>query len=204
MRTMIRLLAAGALISTATIPVIGQKMSPADLAQRLSGTWLLDWNLTRSLAGRGGVRPAALLQQRVTNPYPQGVRANPTNTEPTPSKADDLTPAERAERNAVWQLEQVQPTISITATADQITITDERGDADCAVNGKTDKVRTFGLYMDVKCKWDKDQLRQEFSLTRSKLIRVWSIDGSGHLLLKLKREGIDQESPEVTTVYDRS
>ena len=211
MRTLVRLVAAGAMITTATVPVLGQKMSPGDLAQRISGTWLLDWDLTRSLAGgrggrgRGGVVPVALLQQRgAPNPYPQGVRANPTNTEPTSSKPSDLTPAELTERKALWQLEQVQPTINIAASADQVTIADERGDSSCDLNGKTGKVRLFGMNMDVKCKWDKDQLRQEFSTARTKVIRVWSLDASGHLLLTLKREGIDQDSPETTTVYDRS
>ena len=211
MRTMIRLLAAGVLMMTATMPVLGQKISPADVAQRITGTWTIDWALTPSVGGPGrggrrggGVMPVVLMQQRGTNPYPQGVRANPTNTEPTSSKASDLTPAELAERSAVWQLEQVQPAVTITASPEEVTIGDERGDATCAVNGRSDKIRTFGTYMDVKCKWDKDQLRQEFSTARTKLIRVWTVDATGHLVLKAKREGIDQNSPETTLVYDRS
>jgi hypothetical protein len=207
MHTGIRLLAAGTLVVTGTIPVLGQKPSPADVARRLSGTWTLNWDLTRSLSpgrGRRGGAMAVSFQQRGNNPYPQGVRANPTNTEPTSSKPTDLTPAELAERTALRQLEQLMPTVSITATADQVTVAEERAEGGCAIDGKSEKVRTFGIYMDLKCKWDKEQLRQEFSTARNKLTRVWSLDGAGHLVLKVKREGVSQTSGETTTVYDRS
>jgi hypothetical protein len=206
MSTGTRLLTA-ALVLAATMPVLGQKPSAADLAQRLSGTWTVNLALTRSLSpmrGRsGGVLPVSF-QQRGSNPYPQGVRANPTNTEPTSSKPADMTPAELAERNAFAQLEQVMRTVTITATAEQATIAEERAEAVCIIDGRSEKVRTFGLDMDVKCKWDKDQLRQEFSTARNKLTRLWSVDGGGHLLLKVRREGVTQNSPERTTVYDRS
>jgi hypothetical protein len=202
-----RALAAGALV-VAAVPVIGQKPSAADLAQRMSGTWVVNRDLTRSLSPargrRGGSPTAPAFQQRSNNPYPPGVRANPTNTEPTPSKPADLTPAELAERNAMAQLEQMLPTVTITATADQVTIAEERSEATCAVDGKADKIRVFGMYMDLKCKWDKEQLRQEFSTPRSKLTRDWSVDARGHLVLKARREGPNLNSQEMTTIYDRS
>ena len=208
MRIGIRLLAAGALVFTGTIPALGQKPSPADLAARLSGTWTLNRSLTHSLSPgrgrRGGGVNAVSFQQRGNNPYPQGVRANPTNTEPTSAKPADMTPAELAERTALAQLEQLMPTVTITATADQVTIAEERAEAGCTTDGKSERVRTFGIYMDLKCKWDKDQLRQTFSTARNKLTRVWSVDGSDHLVLKVKREGVSQNSVEATTVYDRS
>jgi hypothetical protein len=208
MGTRMRLLAAGVLIVGATPPVLGQKPSAADLAQRISGTWTINAALTRALSparGRpgGGVMPVSF-QQRGSNPYPPGVRANPTNTEPTPAKPADLTPAELAERRALSQLQQVMPIVTITATADQVTIAEERSEAACAIDGKSDTVRSFGMYMDLKCRWDKDQLRQEFSTARNKLTRLWSVDGNGHLVLKVRREGVTQNSPDVTTVYDRS
>jgi hypothetical protein len=58
--------------------------------------------------------------------------------------------------------------------------------------------------MDVKCKWDKTQLRQEYANTRSKLIRVWNVDEHGRLVLTMKLEGVNQNTPEVTAIYDRS
>jgi hypothetical protein len=62
----------------------------------------------------------------------------------------------------------------------------------------------YDVSVGVKCRWDKDRLRQEFSTTRSKLIRVWGLDENGRLVLKGKLEGIGQNSPEATAVFDRS
>lgn len=210
MRTIIGFVAAGVMIASASMPVVGQKISAADVATRMTGTWTVNWELTPAATGpgrsgarsrSGGVTSGALFQRAPT--YPQGVRANPTNTEPTPAGAADMTPMELAEWRGMRQMQQIAPTITITATAEHVSIDDERGQQTCASDGKTDKVRTFGVYMDVKCKWDKDRLRQEFSTTRSKLTRTWSFDEADHLVLKAKVEGIGQSSPETTTVYNR-
>ncbi len=208
MRTVILLAVAAAAVAAPAVPPSAQRKSPADLAQRLSGTWTPNLDLTPAIGGgRGRGLPTPrrpLFQRGGGTSFPPGVRANPTNTEPTSSKADDLTPAERAERTAIRQLEQIEQTLTISATADRLTIADPRGERSCDVTGKSDKVRTFGFYMDVTCKWDKARLRQEFSATRSKVIDVWSVDGNGRLVLTAKIEGVDQNSPEATLVYDRS
>jgi hypothetical protein len=57
--------------------------------------------------------------------------------------------------------------------------------------------------VDVKCRWDKTQLRQEISTTQSKLIRTWGIDDREMLVLKLKVEGINQNTPEAAAFFDR-
>jgi hypothetical protein len=212
MRTVIGFVAAGVIAASASMSGLGQKIPAADVATRMSGTWTINRELTPTFAapGRssvprprgGGVTQGALFQRAPT--YPQGVRANPTNTEPTPSGVADMTPAELAEWRGMRQIQQVAPTIAIAATADHVSIGDDRGEQSCRSDGKTDRVRMFGVYMDVKCKWDKDRLRQEFSTTRSKLARTWSLDEAGHLVLKAMVEGIAQNSPETTTVYNRS
>ena len=209
MRTVVGLITAG--VMAASMPLRGQKVPAADVAARMSGTWTINRELTPNVVGPGRAGPArprrgggtgGLLQRAPT--YPQGVRANPTNTEPTPDGVDDMTPSELAESRGVREIRQVVPTIRITATTERVSIEDERGEQSCASDGKTDKVRIFGVYMDVKCKWDEDRLRQEFSTTRNKLTRTWSLDAGGHLVLKAKLEGIGQTSPETTTVYNRS
>lgn len=192
------------------IPVFGQKTSSADVAKRMSGTWTINRDLSSTFGGAdgsgrgrsrgGGGAHDALFQQRL----PAGFRANPTNTEPTPEGAGDLTPAALAERTAMRQVEEIALTLTITATADRVSIEDERAEETCAIDGKTDKVRTFGVYMDVRCKWEKDRLRQEFSTTRGKLTRVWSVDDNGRLVLKATLEGLDRTTPDATAVYDRS
>jgi hypothetical protein len=216
MRSPIGIVAAGVMITAASTLASGQKTSAADVATRMSGTWTINWTLTPALgggrmiapSGRGGSTPAARLQRGSASPptptLPPGFRSNPTNTEPTPGGGSDLTPAERAERIAMRRIQEIVPALVMTATADTVTIEDEHGEQSCASNGKTDKVRTFSVYVDVTCKWDKDRLRQEYSTTRSKFIRTWSLDTAGHLVLKAKVEGLNQNTPEMTAVYDRS
>jgi hypothetical protein len=213
MRRTIGVVAAGMLIAGASPLVSGQKASAADVASRMTGSWTINWRLSSAPPGsrQGGRLDGTAAQdprfQRGATPppsVPPGVRANPTNTEPTPDKGSDLTPAERAERSAMRRIQEVPPVITVTATADRVTIEDERGEQSCACNGKTEKVRLFSVYMDVQCKWDKDRLRQEYATTRSKLIRIWSLDAAGHLVLKARVEGISESTPEVTTIYDRS
>lgn len=210
MRTVVGIITAGVMVASTPASAIGQKASAADVAVRMSGTWTINWELTKTFTGSGrasGKRPRGSLQrtrfQRAPT-YPQGIRPNPTNTEPTPSGVADMTPAELAEMRAMRQMQQVPPTITIAATAERVSIEDDRGEQTCASDGRTDKVRTFGIYVDVKCKWDKDRFRQEFSTARSKLIRSWSVDEEGHLVLKARVESIAQNVPETTTVYNRS
>jgi len=121
----------------------------------------------------------------------------------TPASSADLTPAELAERTAMMQMRQIAPKITIAATAETFSLDDGRSEA-CTVNGKNEKMTVSDVQMDFKCRWDKDKLRQEFATTRSKLIRVWGLDDSGHLVLKAKLEGIGQNTPEATAVFDRS
>lgn len=210
MRSIMGLIAAGVMVTSAAASVMGQKNSAADVAARMSGTWTINWELTptgrsagRAAATRprGGGTEGVRFQRAPT--YPQGVRANPTNTEPTPAGAADMTPAELAESRGMRQIQQVASTITIEATPARVSIADERGDQTCASDGKADKVRMFGVYWDVKCRWDKDRFRQEFSTARNKLVRTWSFDETGHLVLKAKVEGIAQNAPETTTVYNR-
>lgn len=210
MRTVITFAAAGAMMIAASMPAAGQKKSVADVARRMSGTWRLNRELSPAFgasgrAGRGRTRggaPHGSLFQR--GGLPQGVRANPTNTEPTPSGASDLTPAELAERSAIRQMQQIPPTMVIAAAADHVSIEDERGEQSCATDGRAGKVRAFRVYMDVKCKWDKDRLRQEYAITRSKLIRVWRVGDDDRLVLTAKIEGINQNTPEAVAIFDRS
>lgn len=212
MRNAIGIGAAGVMIAASTL-VAGQKTSTGDVAKAMSGTWTVNLALTRAPAGgrrsvhgrSDPVPDGARFQRGTTTPtMPQGVRANPTNTEPTPDEGADLTPPERADRMAMRRLQEMAPVVTLTAAADRVTVEDERGEQSCASNGKGEKVATFGVYMQVTCKWDKDRLRQEYSTTRNRFVRTWSLDGAGHLVLKANMEGLNQNTPETTTIYDRS
>jgi hypothetical protein len=210
MRGVARLMAASIAMVATTMTLAAQKLSPDAVAARMSGTWTLNRAFTDASRGRSGggtARPqGARFQQRGAQPtYPQGIRANPTNTEPTSAALADMTPEERAERGALREMQQVPPALTITASAELVTIEDERGAQTCEADGRSDKLRTFGVYMDVKCKWDKNRLRQEFSTPRAtRIVRTYSLDAQGHLVVATKIESIATTFPETVVFYNRS
>jgi hypothetical protein len=199
MRIAKQIAAAGAIVAAATMPAAGQKTPVADIAKQMSGTWTINLSLSPAFSpgGRsrgGGARTPALRFQR-------GGRGGGGGN--TPTSNADLTPAELAERTAMMKMRQIAPKITIAATAETFSLQDGRTEA-CTVNGKNEKLTVDDVQMEFKCRWDKDKLRQEFATIRSKLIREWGVDASGHLLLKAKLEGIGQNTPEATAVFDRS
>jgi hypothetical protein len=61
----------------------------------------------------------------------------------------------------------------------------------------------FGATISTKCHWNKQAVQQEFSTTRTKLTRTWSLDESGHLVVKTRTEGFGERPVEAAAVYDR-
>ena len=100
------------------------------------------------------------------------------------SDASDLTPEQRAEQAAMRQLQQIAERITITATADNVTFSDLRGERAFPIN-------------------DKTVLKQEFSNTQAKLIETWSVDEAGRLVLTAKIESMTLRTPEQRAVFDR-
>ena len=192
--------ALGAVLLAATLPLHAQKTSPADTAARLSGRWTINRSLSPSVGGRGrsgpppsrgaGYRPAALLQRGGGGGVASG--------------SGDLTPAELAERTAMRQFLQIPPEVTIKATADTVSFVDVRGEQTCAIDGKSTPVDLPDVKISTKCRWDKQQLRQEFAATRSKVTRTWSVDDTDHLVIKARVEAIGQDVTEATAVYDRA
>lgn len=198
------LLTVTTLTITAVTPAIhAQKLSPADLAARLSGTWTINQSLSPSLAprGRSGRSDGAAFAIRPAM-FQRGGRGGAGGAD-TPSTAADLTPAEQAEQAAMRQLRQIAPEITIKATAESVSLVDVRGEQACATDGKGTKLTIAEAPVTMKCKWDKTLLRQVFATSRSSLIRTWDVDESEHLVLKARYEGLAQNTPEAVAVFDR-
>jgi hypothetical protein len=180
-----------------------QKASPADLAAKLSGTWTINQELSPGFAApagrgrRGGGGPsfaiAGIAGQRPGS-VPRGGDANGPG---------DLTPEEMAGIQAMRQLQQIAPTITIKATAESVTFADPRGEQTYTINDKNSTIDVAGSKITAKNKWDKATLRQEFSNSKSKLIRTWEVDDSNRLVLKAKLESMTMMSTEVKAVFDR-
>jgi hypothetical protein len=214
MRSIYALAAAAMLIVATSMPLRGDRAAENEiLAGKISGTWAFNQKLSPTFggtrrAGRGRPSGGTFFPQQgsavpTQQRYPQGVRANPTNTEPTDEALSDLTPSQRAELIAFRETGLILPVLTIEATAAHVTFSDDRGESECNVTGKTEKVRLFGAWLDVKCRWDKTVLRQELSNSRSKLVRTWTVDDRGVLVMKSRVEGMNENTPEATAVFDR-
>jgi hypothetical protein len=194
---------AAALIATsfASAGAMPQTRTPEELAARLTGTWILNRELTtgfRAPARRGGpsttLRPSGPLFQR------RGGRGG--GRESTPSDPSDLTPEQRAEQAAMRQLEQISERLTITASGKLVTFADARGERTYAIDGKVSKIEVGGSAVSVKSKWDKNVLKQEFSNTQAKLVQTWGIDDAGRLVLTAKLESMTLVTPEQKAVFD--
>lgn len=189
---------------------VGQKLTPADAAARLSGTWTINRELTSGFnaPGRRGGRGGGGANFNVSGSagrfgsvpsFAQRGGAGPS----TASDMSDLSPAERAAMSAMRELQQLSETITIKATADQIVFEDGRGQRTYAIDNKNSKMTVAGADVSAKSRWDKAVLRQEFSTPSSKLIQTWDVDENGRLVLTAKVESLRLMTPDQKAVFDK-
>jgi len=195
----------GGLVATAGV----QKLSPAEAAARLSGTWTINRELTSGFnapgrrGGRGGGANFALDGASgrfgAMPSFVQRGGAGPS----TAQDASDMTAAERAAMMAMRDLQQVAESITIKATTDQVVFEDARGQRTYAIDGKNAKMTVAGAEVSAKSRWDKAVLRQEFSTPSSKLIQTWDVDDNGRLVLVAKVESLKLVTPDQKAVFDK-
>ena len=175
-----------AAVSSLSVPARAQKATVADVAQKLTGTWKVNRELSPSL-GRGRQEAAAPTGPRlVLASFQRGGRGGGGADAATPQ---DLTPDQIAGRSAVRQLQQIPETLKIVATPEQITFTEARGVSSFPVN-KGVRIDVGQAKVDVKTKWDKSNLRQEFNAYQQKLTKTWSVDENGRLVLNVLVESM--------------
>ena len=197
-------LAAIALAGASVTAAAMQKLTPAEVAAKMSGTWVLNRELTTGFnppkgapGGRGGANfnvagIGAPLGQR-------GAGAGPS----TASDASDMTADERAAMMAMRELQQIAELVSIKATETEIAFADARGQRSYILDGKGVKIVAGGTDVSVKSRWDKAIVKQEFSTTSSKLTQTWSVDENGRLVMTAKVESLRLRTPEQKAVFDR-
>jgi hypothetical protein len=187
---------------------IAQKLTPAEAAARLTGTWTINRELTSGFnapgrrGGRGGganFSVGGAARFAAPSSYAQRGGAGPS----TASDMSDLSPAERAAMAAMRELQQLSETITINATAEQVVFEDGRGQRTYPVDNKNVKMTVAGADVNAKSRWDKSALRQEFSTPSSKLIQTWEVDENGRLVLTAKVESLRLMTPEQKAVFDK-
>ena len=195
--------AIAAVVSCAVAALLAQKSSPADIAAKLTGTWKVNRELSPSLGrgrGRGSGQGAAAQPRLVLASFQRGGGGRGGADVSTPQ---DLTPEEQANRAAAQSLQQIPELLTIDATADSITFKETRGTFTYPINNKAIKVEIGAAKVDVKTKWDKTTLRQEFNTTQQKVLKAWDVDDNGRLVLKLRLESMSMSSAEAVAVFDK-
>jgi hypothetical protein len=180
----------------------GQKAAPADLAEKMSGNWKLNRELSPGLAtparGPGRSGPAFM----IGGGLPQRGGGGGGGMQ-SPSTAADLPPDVLAAQAAMRDLQQIAETVTIKAAVDSIAVADPRGERTYAIDGKSSKLTLGAANIEVKTKWDKAAVRQEFSSPSTRLVRSYEVDEQNHLVVKSKIESMTMNSKEVKAVYDR-
>ena len=180
-----------------------QKLTPAEAATRLTGTWVLNRELTSgfSAPGRRGGGRGGGLQMAVAPGFAQRGGGGGGGT--APNDASDLSAAEVAAIAAMRELQQLAAVITIKATPEQIAFEDERGQRSYALDGKSVRMTVAGAEVSTKSRWDKAVLKQEFSTAQSKLTQTWDVDENGRLVLVARVESLKLVMPDQKALFDR-
>lgn len=186
----------------------GQKTTPADVAAKMTGTWKLNRELSPSIGGpaRGG-RPGGPGRGgpafMIAGAPAQRGGGGGGGGMATPTTSADLTPEVLAAQAAMREIQQIAETVTIKAAADSLSVTDPRGEHTYTVDNKASKLTVGEATLDVKSRWDKESIRQEFSSPQTRLVRTWEIDKDNRLVVKSRVESMTMNSKEVKAVYDR-
>lgn len=184
--------------------VQAQKITSADVAASLTGTWKVNRDLSDPLSDpvRGGRRGGALFATALVGQ--RGGRGNGGGGgAEDPTTNADLTPEELAAQAAIRELQRVAEIITITAAADSVSFSEARGEQTYPVNGKKVSVDIAGAKVNVKSSWDKNALKQQFSTAKATFTETWQVDQTNRLVLKAKLESLSMVSKEVKTVFDK-
>jgi len=192
-------------LAGAAVTAAIQKLTPAEVAAKMSGTWVLNRELTTGFnapkggpGGRGGGGRGANFNVAGIGAQ-RGAGAGPS----TASDASDMTADEKAAMMAMRELQQIAELVSIKATETDIAFADARGQRSYMLDGKGVKIVAADTEVSVKSRWDKAIVKQEFSTASSKLIQTWTVDENGRLVMTAKVESLRLRTPEQKAVFDR-
>jgi hypothetical protein len=184
--------------------IAGQKVTQADVAAKMSGSWKLNRELSPSLANPGGRGRGLLPSFQPTLALQRGGgRGGGTGGGAGGGENSPLMDAEVAAQAALTVLNQVPLELTIAATVNDVVFKDPRGEWAFKLDDKTSEMEVPRGTVKVKSKWDRLNIKQEFSSSQRKLIRFWSIDSNDRLVLTSRIESLTFNSVEAKAVFDR-
>ncbi len=171
------------LAGAAATPVAAQRMTPADLAAAISGTWTMNIELSpqfRPPAQRqGSAGPLAPAFGTSRSAPALALQRGGRGGGGAPAAPPD--PRQMAGQAALRGLQQVADTMTIAATADSVTFTDPRGSRTYAIDNKTHRVDVGeGAEITQKSRWDGRSLRQEFIYDETKVSHTYELNREGN------------------------
>lgn len=197
------------LMVAAAAGVLAQAGTPADVAAKISGTWKLNLELSPGVTpnGRSGGRGRSGLNRAAFAVSPAllqrgGRGGGGGGAEPGSEASAPLPPEEIAAQRVLQGFQQIPTDVTIVATADTVTLKENSGQGTFEVNGKTIEIPIDGAKIKARSKWDRAALKQEFWSVRRKVVRTWTVDPAGHLVLTMKIETL-MKIPETRAVFDR-
>lgn len=204
--SMLALLTGGVVLLTAAqySTARAQPQGDSELAARMTGIWKLNIELSPSLAtpgrGRVGARrspPAFGVIAAALQRGGRGGRSGGGELSP------EVMPEEAAAQAALSTLQQVPVEFRIEASAAEVRFAEPRGESTFKVDGRNATVAVPGGAIKVKSRWDRGALRQEFSSTQRKLVKVWTVGGDDRLVLLQHVESLTFNSKDSKAVFDR-
>lgn len=186
---------------------VPQTSAPADLAARISGRWKLNRDLSPALAdpGPGGPgrrgRGAALAISAALSQ--RGGRGGAGGGGGGGIEMPFVTDEEAAAQAAIRIIQQIPLELTIEATATELKIVEPRSELAFRIDGKNVPLEVNGGKIKVKTKWERAGLKQEFSSVQRSLVRTWSADASGRLVLAQRIQSAMFNTKEVQAIFDR-
>lgn len=207
---------AAMLAGTLHTPVTAQRITPADLAAALTGTWRMNAELSPQFraAPAGGRGSAGLLEIVPERPSRRPVATalalqrgggrgggGGGGMPPAPP-----SPREIAGQAAIRGFQQVAEAFTLAATAESVTFTDTRGERTFVVDNRTHRVDVGDdAEITTKSRWDGRALRQEFIYGETKVSHTYQLAREGNRLEFTLRVDNFSGSPgrQAKGVYDK-
>lgn len=169
------------IVGTFATTVAAQRMTPAELATALTGTWKMNLELSpqfKAPAGRQGA--AGPLGTPGTRTSGSALALQRGGGGGGGAAAAPPDPREAAGQLALRNLQQVSDTLIVAATADSVKFTEPRGERSYVVDNKNIKSDVgSGAEMTTKSRWDNRTLRQEFIYGETKVSHAYELNPDG-------------------------
>lgn len=153
-----------------------QRVTPAELATALSGTWKINLDLSPQFRRQGaaGSFGAPFTASRTGAPMlALQRRGGGGGGGAAPAPPD---PREISGQQALRGLQQVAESVTIAATAESVTFTDPRGTRTYTVDNKNARVDVGnGAELTTKSRWDGRALKQEFIYGETKVSHTYEL-----------------------------